>query len=397
MDCVYLARMKNTNKVYKWIIGIVILLAIAASIQSYLLPKKGVEHNDILYFEYNNYMIFKYSFFHLIDNTNLYVDYPEECYDLFKYTPSFALFMGLFAFLPDILGLILWNLLNALVLVSAIRYLPFDNGKKNMLMLAYIGIEMITNLQNAQSNALIAGLLIWAFNSAEKKHFLRATLLLGISVFIKLFGLLGFALFIFYPSRLRSAIYSLGWMILLFLIPLFVIGFSDLIHQYGNYIHMLRNDHSTSIGLSIMGWLETWFGLTSIKSWILIPGILLLLLPLVRIKHYSSISFRLLYLANLLIWIVIFNHKAESPTFIIAISGVAIWYFAQPSSKVNLALLVLAFVFTSLSPTDLFPRSFKENWVVPYVLKAVPCILIWFKLSYDLLLKKEFILTAKEI
>ena len=123
-----------SNFIYKWIIGIVILLAITASIQSYLLPKKGVEHNDILYFEYNNYMIFKYSFFHLIDNTNLYVDYPEECYDLFKYTPSFALFMGLFAFLPDILGLILWNLLNALVLVSAIRYLPFDNGKKNMLL-----------------------------------------------------------------------------------------------------------------------------------------------------------------------------------------------------------------------------------------------------------------------
>jgi hypothetical protein len=43
---------------------------------------------------------------------------------LYKYSPAFALFMAPFAMLSDFFGLPLWNLLNALVLLSAIFYLP---------------------------------------------------------------------------------------------------------------------------------------------------------------------------------------------------------------------------------------------------------------------------------
>src|SRR5580658_9739822 len=39
---------------------------------------------------YNNYVIFKYSFFHLIDGKNLYGIYPDDHWDLFKYSPTFA-------------------------------------------------------------------------------------------------------------------------------------------------------------------------------------------------------------------------------------------------------------------------------------------------------------------
>jgi hypothetical protein len=81
--------------------------------------------------------------------------------------------------------------------------------------------------------------------------------------------------------------------------------------------------------------------------------------------------------------VVIFNHKAESPTFIIAISGVAIWFFSQPRNTVNIVLLALALVLTQLSPTDLFPSSIKSSVFIPYVLKVVPIILIWIKLLYD--------------
>jgi hypothetical protein len=46
---------------------------------------------------------------------------------------------------------------------------------------------------------------------------------------------------------------------------------------------------------------------------------------------------------------------------------------------------VLAFVFTTLSPTDLFPPFIRNEFFWPYVVKAVPCILIWGKVIYDLL------------
>ena len=65
--------------------------------------------------------------------------------------------------------------------------------------------------------------------------------------------------------------------------------------------------------------------------------------------------------------------------------GVAIWYYTQKKTALNLVLVVLAFVFTSLSPTDIFPRYVGEHFVKPYVLKAAFCIFIWFKLIYDLI------------
>ena len=47
-------------------------------------------------------------------------------------------------------------------------------------------------------------------------------------------------------------------------------------------------------------------------------------------------------------------------------------------------------LLTSFSPSDLFPKFTRETYVKPYALKALPCVLIWFQISYELLtLKKE--------
>ena len=136
-----------------------------------------------------------------------------------------------------------------------------------------------------------------------------------------------------------------------------------------------------------MRWLNTWFSADPSQLMVLLAGTILLLLPLLRINQYQSYLYRLSTLASVLIWVVIFNHKAESPTFIIAIGGIGLWYFTQPVTPLNQILVVLAFVFTSFSTTDLFPGFLRETIIVPYVLKAVFCIAIWVKISCDLLRK----------
>jgi hypothetical protein len=381
----------SSESLFKSLTIVVVLLSISVSIQSYYLPHKKLIDSELTWTEYNNYEIFKYSFFHLQENKNLYLHYENEYYDLYKYSPSFALFMGVFAYLPDLFGLSLWNLLNALVLLFALRSLPALSIKTKVFILAFILIELITSLQNSQSNPLMVGLMLWAFIALENKKIALASLFVTLSVFIKVFGLVAFALFIFYPKKGKAVGYTLLWTLLLFASPLIIISLPELIDQYYNWLDLLQNDHSLSIGYSVMGWLETWFGLNNMKNAVLIPGVLLLLLPLIRVKHYSFLQFRYWFLASILLWVVIFNHKAESPTFIIAIVGAAIWYFSQPRTPINMTLILLAFIFTILSPTDLFPRSLRENWVIPYVLKAVPCIFIWFKISFDLLFKKSFL------
>jgi len=118
----------------------------------------------------------------------------------------------------------------------------------------------------------------------------------------------------------------------------------------------------------------------------MIGGALIFMIPLIRFKLYKNVNFRLLALSSVLLWIVIFNHKSESPTFIIAMMGVALWFMSQKKSTLNIVLFISAFVLTSLSPTDIFPRYVRHEIIVPYVLKALPCILIWLKLIYDMMI-----------
>jgi len=382
------------NKLYKlvsnplYFAGVILIIVVAITAQNYYSGSKTFIDKDLAYTHYNNYLIFKQSFYHLIHNKDLYQLYPLEHFDYYKYSPSFALLMAPIASLPDLMGLFIWNLLNAMVLMFALIKLPIWNNKFNYLLLVFVIIELITSLQNSQSNCLIAGLLIFAFIYLEKKNVALASLCIVLTVFIKLFGIVALALFIFYPHKLKSALYTIGWFIILGLLPLLVCTSQELIAQYKSWFYLLSNDHSTSIGYSVAGWLKTWFNV-NVKDTITIIGVILFLAPLLKYKYYDQLQFRLLFLASILIWVVIFNHKAESPTFIIAVSGIIIWFSCQERSRENLILLILAFVFTTLSSTDLFPRSIRTQYMYPYVVKVVPSILIWLKIIVEMIIYKK--------
>lgn len=361
------------------------LLAVSAGIHSYLIGPQ--EFAGRQYTHYNNFLTFKYSYFHLIQNKDLYIEYPDEHWDYFKYSPTFALMMFPFAYLPNLIGLLLWNLVNSLILFFAIKELKIDD-KIKALILWFTAIELLTSIQNEQSNGLMAGLFILSFVLFEKNKPLLATLLLTISAYIKIFGIIGFILILLYPNRLKAILYSAFWMVLFAIAPLIVISFDQLKFLYTSWLNLLKWDYSASIGLSVAGWLKTWFNFEPPKFLITLFGAIFLLLPLLKWKNFENFGFRFLYLASILIWVVIFNHKAESPTYVIAISGVGIWYFSQKKKMENFVLLILAFIFTSLSPTDLFPKFLRDSLVIPYVLKAVPCIFIWMKLTYELIFDK---------
>lgn len=377
------------------LLSVYILVTLAASVQQYLLKGQPVGADQVVYTHYNNYVIFKYSFFHLLQNQNLYSLHLTEQWDLFKYSPTFALFMGLFAYLPDWLGLFLWNLLNSLVLFFGLKNLPGITPSNTVKMRWFVLQELLTSIQNAQSNGLILGLIVWGFIYLERKQLAWAALLMLLSTFIKIFGILGFILFIFYPQKPKAILYAVLWSVVLVALPLLAVTSDALIQQYSNWLVMLQNDHSDSIGLSVMGWLSTWFGLNPPKMAVVVVGAVLLMLPLLRLTKYSSYYYRLFMLAAVLLWIVIFNHKAESPTFIVAMGGVAIWYFSHPTTRLDTILVILAFIFTSLSPTDLFPAFLRQTVIIPYTLKAVFGIIIWAKIIVDML-TKEFSHTDSE-
>ena len=372
-----------TSKIF--ILALLAGLSIFASVQSILRPPKTYTEGGPLYSCYNNYTIFKQSFYHLINHQDLYVTYPEEHWDLFKYTPTFSLLFGVFAILPDTLGLILWNLVNALVLAFAVYSLPKLTSKQKGLIILACAIEAMTAMQNEQSNGLIAGLLIFSFSLCEKGKFIWSAGCILLATFIKPFAIVALALYLFYPRKVRHIDNGILWSVVFLILPLIIISPGQLVHQYGGWLKVLAEDESQKFGLSVAGWLHTWFNFDPDKYFIVAAGAFLFLLPFVRHKMYQHYLFRLMGLASVLIWIVIFNHMAESPTFILALAGASIWFFSKKASVLDIVLFTFVIVFTSLCTTDIIPNDIKNTWFRPYVVKAVPCILVWLKIIYDMM------------
>ena len=364
---------------------VVVVLAIFATSQSYFGSLTTIAESAAQYTKYNNYIIFKQSFFHLIEDKDLYLLYPAEQWDLFKYSPTFALFFGSLAWLPDLPGLLFWNLLNGLIFFFGLYYLPRIDLRTRGLIFVFVGSELMGAMQNEQSNALIAGLLLFMFGFLERDKYWLAALCVVASVFIKLFGIVALALYLLYPNKLKLAYTTAGWVVVFLLLPLLVVNTEQLLFLYKSWGNLLANDHAASHGLSVIGWLKTWFGWEPDKVAVAAIGVVLFCLPLLKTKSYGHYPFRVMLLASVLVWVIIFNHRAESPTFIIAVSGVALWYFIQKPKTENLILLLLTLVFSILSPTDLFPPYVRNELFNPYVVKAVPCIMVWVKITYDLL------------
>ena len=261
-----------------------------------------------------------------------------------------------------------------------------------LFLLLEFGISMTW----VQTNVLITALIILAFTSLENKKPLWASLFIVLTVYIKIFGIVALVLGIFYPDKVRFILYVIFWTVLFAILPLIVVTKSDLIQQYHNWIDLLRWDHEASYGVSFIGLVHSWFNLDISKIGTVMVAALVFCIPLLKFSCYKLYHFRLQILASLLIWIVIFNHRGESPTYIISLAGVGIWYFSQPTGTTNKTLLWLCLIFTSFTSTDLItPGWITEKYVDTYSIKAVFSIIIWVKLIVDLMTRPQILAHAE--
>ncbi len=359
------------------------LAAIGVSVQKLA---QGLGANG--YTSYENYVIFKNSFPHFLTGLNPYAAFPTEQWDLYKYSPAFALFMAPFAAVPDWLGLPAWNLLNALVLLAAILKLPVLTDNQRSFMAWFVLLELITSMQNSQSNGLTAGLMLWTFIALERGKTWQAAGAVAAGGFIKIFGIFAAVLALLYPRWLKFSAWLLAWSVFLTLIPLLVVSPKHLWQVYEWWWELLRDDHAASVGLSVQGWLQTWFGWLPSKMAVTLAGLAIFAASIFTVNRQPSTVNRVLACASLLIWVVIFNHKAESPTFVIALCGVALWWLTSEKKIWEKILLWSTFALVSLSPTDIFPKELRLQIVQPFVLKAVPCIAVWGIVTWKLLTAK---------
>ena len=364
------------------LIAIYLILAIIAGYKQY--------HHHA----YNNYLIFKYVYWHTADLQNLYLNYPEYA-DSNHYGPVFSALIAPFALLPDGVGTILWNIANVAVLLWGIYSLPLSLKKRSVI--AWIcAHETLTALFSFQFNIALTGIILLSFSYLVKKKEIQSAFFIALGTLVKLYGIVGLAFFFFTKNKLKFILAGLVAFILLFALPMLISSPAFVIQSYSDWYHSLahKNDLNASLtsfqDISLMGMARRITGDVTIPNMpFLLGGVILFGLPYLRTAQFKHTGFRLMLLASTLIFTVIFSSGSESPTYVIAFAGVAIWFTIQQEQKGwIIALFVFAFILTSLSPTDIFPRAVKE-FIRLYSLKALPCVVIWFTIVYQML-KEDF-------
>jgi hypothetical protein len=334
----------------------------------------------------NNFRVFRSAGVNLLAGRDLYAAHPEQHFDFYKYSPTFALLFVPLSYLPFALAFLCWSLLNALLLWYAVeRLLP---ERPATIALALVYLEVLFAMQYGQSNALVAALVILAFVALERERQGVAAALLGVDACIKIFPIAGVALAAFHPRRLRFAALAAAALATLLLLPLTVVPPHELLAQYRSWRAIEAADAAqVHRGYALMEYLYLWFG-ADWPNWpVQLAGTALLLLPVAlggRGGQWGDLAFRRLFLCSLLVYMVLFNHQSERATFVIAFTGIAIWYVSGPSSRWRTAVMAFTLLVMVLHDVEIVPRGVKNEILIPYRIKGLPCLVAWLVMQWEL-------------
>jgi hypothetical protein len=398
-----------------WLLLVLALATFIATVHKYALGEEFC----------NNALIFRAAARHFLNGAPLYQPYPAEHADIFKYSPTFAALLAPLASLPTLWFALAWNALNAGAFVMgalaaarilAERFHVRAFRASAACVLGISAVELLTALQNFQSNALIAGLAMWAFAAMERRKMAQAACLLALSFFVKIYGAAPAALIALYAGDRRRFVATFALALAAFAAaPLFVTTPETLWQEYRAWFDVLRLDYAAANPLSAMnvvsGVLRAAYPAVETSALVALeratqyaslfaqmaPSAFLLALrrvqPSARADDQTATAlrseFRLLAFCSTLIWAVVFNHKAESPTFIIAVAGVALWFVfrsrpvSQRAQRAETLALVAVIVGVSLSATDFFPATTRNLIFTPLRLKVLPCLGLWVYLVFN--------------
>ncbi|MEN9459959.1 MAG: hypothetical protein RL135_2587 [Bacteroidota bacterium] len=336
----------------------------------------------------DNYLIFEGVFKHVVQEKYLFSYYPEEYVSFNNYGPAFSLVIAPFALLPTYIGCFFWAMANAAALFIALKMLPLEE-KQKIILYWIVLIEMMTSIHSVQFNPMFTAFFIFTFVFTLRGKDWIATLFIALGILTKLYGIAGLAFFFFSKNKIQFIISLMVWLIVIVAAPILYSSYDYIVQSYEDWYYQIirRNqqniDNSRTAGMqdiSVPGMIRRIFKYYGpIDFPIIAAAGVLFGIPLLKKQNQDHPNFKLNYLALVLISVVIFSSAAESPTFVIAVTGAAIWFITQqqPYSTKIKATIWLLFLLTILSPTDLIPPYIRINFILAYSLKALPCFIIW--------------------
>ena len=343
----------------------------------------------------NNFRIFRGVFWHTLQGTSLYEAYPAEYFDVNHYGPLFSLIIAPFAVIPIPIGMVFWCIALSLTLYFAVTRSTFSSWQQ-MFVLWFCSETLLTSLFMQQFNIAIAAIIIASYALIEKERDFWAAFLIVLGTLVKLYGIVGLAFFFFSRHKGRFVLSLLFWGVVLFVAPMIISSPAYVVSQYHEWMVCLvekngENLASVAQNISALGMVRRMLGSPEYSDlWPLAPALILFALPYLRVKQWRNEGFRLTLLASVLLFTVLFSTGSESSSYIIALSGVCVWYFAAPwqRSKPDIWLMVFVFLLSSMGSSDLYPRTIRHEYIQAFSLKALPCLIVWLKLCWEMATKE---------
>lgn len=334
---------------------------------------------------YNNYLIFENTFRNLIHQSSFYIEYPSYHFDSNHYGPLFSVFFMPFALMPNGLGLFFWDIFNTIVLFKAIETLSV----KNKASIYFIAIPcLVSSALSEQFNPAVGAFIILSYTLLNKNKGLWSTMLIVLGAFIKLYGIVGLAFFFFVKDKKRFILYLAMWSVFFFILPMLFSSPDFIIRSYQEWgISLLHKNDSNiienSLDISIMGFIRNLFVGHNIPNLVfLLIGVLIFFIPYFNLKAYRSEKFQLLILGSVLLFPVLFSTGSEDCTYIIAISGVGLWYLTTERKIWKSVLLALTVLFSCNFPLLLFSK-FSSQYPILYSMLSFPFFIVWLLMIMD--------------
>ncbi|GEP91297.1 Protein of unknown function [Chitinophaga terrae (ex Kim and Jung 2007)] len=343
----------------------------------------------------NNYLIFKNVFFHVWRQLPLYIPYPNEYYDVNLYGPVFSLMIAPFAWLPTHIGALLWSLSGAAALFYAIRQLPVTRIQQGIIFIL-CSQEMMGASTWFQLNQFIAAFIILSFVYTIKGKELWAAFFIVLGTLTKFYGIVGLAFFFFSPNPWRFIGSLFLWAAVLFVLPMAISSPSYITHSYVEWIEALVHKNAKNVDASVTfqdlsagGFIKRVFHIPWLNNlFVLVPATILFALQYIQLEFRYNSRYRLYILCSTLLFPVLFSTSSESPTYIIAVPALCIWYALQPPTRANNIYIFVSILLVSFSHSDVLTPWFRTNIAIPYAIKALPCLVMYLRICYEIYTKQ---------
>lgn len=181
---------------------------------------------------------------------------PPNGLDLYRYSPLVAALLVPFTVFPDSLGGTLWRLLNAGVYLGGLAWwsravLPWPlTGRQIALLFLLVLPLSVSSINNAQSNALVMGLLLAGVAGAMTERWNLSALCVTLACLFKIYPIaIGMLLLVIYPRKF--ALRFLAMLLAGLALPFLLHQPDYVANQYAHWVTLLRIDDRSDNAFSV--------------------------------------------------------------------------------------------------------------------------------------------------